>query len=116
MQRGLAPTNFETLTQMSDPRFVRWFRDLSIDDIPLAGGKNASLGEMIRELSAEGVRVPDGFAVTSEGYRFFLRSTGLEERIRQILTGLDTSDMDNLQRRGMEVRQAILETPLPIEL
>jgi pyruvate,water dikinase len=116
MQRGLAPTNFETLTQMSDPRFVRWFRDLSIDDIPLAGGKNASLGEMIRELSAEGVRVPDGFAVTSEGYRFFLRSTGLEERIRQLLTGLDTSDMDNLQRRGREVRQAIVETHLPTEL
>ena len=98
------------------PRFIRWFADISIGDIPLVGGKNASLGEMVRELSAQGVKVPDGFAVTAEGYRHFLRSTGLDARIKQILSGLDTTNMDNLQRRGSEVRHAILATPMPCDL
>ena len=98
------------------PQFIRWFADISIGDIPLVGGKNASLGEMYHELSSQGVKVPDGFAVTAEGYRHFLRSTGLETRIQQILGGLNTADMDNLQKRGSEVRQAILATPLPEDL
>ncbi|HRH98646.1 MAG TPA: phosphoenolpyruvate synthase, partial [Prosthecobacter sp.] len=98
------------------PQFIRWFADISIGDIPLVGGKNASLGEMFHELSSQGVKVPDGFAVTAEGYRHFLRSTGLEARIREILSTLDTGDMDNLQRRGSEVRHAILATPMPRDL
>jgi pyruvate,water dikinase len=97
-------------------RFIRKFRDISIDDVPLVGGKNASLGEMLRELSEEGVQVPDGFAVTAEGYRYFLRFSGLETRIRKILEGLDTADVQNLQQRGRSVRQAILETSLPPDL
>ena len=96
--------------------FIRWFAEISIGDIPLVGGKNASLGEMFRELGSQGVRVPDGFAVTAEGYRHFMRSTGLDGRIRQILSGLNTADMDNLQQRGSEVRHAILGTPLPRDL
>ena len=98
------------------PRFIRWFADISIGDIPLVGGKNASLGEMFHELSSQGVKVPDGFAVTAEGYRHFLQSTGLEARIQEILGGLNTADMDNLQQRGSEVRQAILATALPTDL
>ena len=100
----------------TSPQFIRWFADISIGDIPLVGGKNASLGEMYHELSSQGVKVPDGFAVTADGYRHFLRSTGLETRIQEILGGLDTADMDNLQKRGSEVRQAILATPLPEDL
>jgi pyruvate,water dikinase len=100
----------------ASPRFIRWFADISIGDIPLVGGKNASLGEMFHELSAQGVKVPDGFAVTAEGYRHFLTSTGLDARIKQILGGLDTTDMDNLQQRGSEVRQAILATAMPKDL
>ena len=100
----------------SSPRFIKWFADISIGDIPLVGGKNASLGEMFHELSAQGVKVPDGFAVTAEGYRHFLRSTGLDARIKQILGGLNTQDMDNLQQRGSEVRHAILATPMPRDL
>ena len=99
-----------------DPRFIRPFASLGIDDIPLVGGKNASLGEMFQQLGHHGVRVPDGFAVTAEAYRHYLRSTGLDVRIRDILAGLDTADMDNLQRRGSEVRQAMLATPLPDDL
>lgn len=97
-------------------RFIRWFADISIGDIPLVGGKNASLGEMFHELSSQGVKVPDGFAVTAEGYRHFLHSTGLDARIQEILGGLNTADMDNLQQRGSEVRQAILATALPVDL
>ncbi|MDP1589108.1 MAG: phosphoenolpyruvate synthase, partial [Prosthecobacter sp.] len=100
----------------SSPRFIRWFADISIGDIPLVGGKNASLGEMFHELSSQGVKVPDGFAVTAEGYRHFMRSTGLDVRIQEILSSLDTSDMDNLQQRGSEVRHAILATPMPRDL
>ncbi|WP_395739857.1 phosphoenolpyruvate synthase [Prosthecobacter sp.] len=98
------------------PRFIKRFAEIHIEDVPLVGGKNASLGEMFRELGAQGVKVPDGFAVTAEGYRHFLHSTGLDARISQILAGLDTRDMDNLQHRGAEVRQAILSTPLPQDL
>ena len=98
------------------PRFIKWFADISIGDIPLVGGKNASLGEMVRELSSQGVRVPDGFAVTADGCRHFMRSTGLDARIKQILTGLDTANIDNLQQRGSEVRHAILATPMPKDL
>lgn len=104
------------MTASTPPRFIRWFADISIDDIPIVGGKNASLGEMFHELISQGVKVPDGFAVTAEGYRHFMRSTGLDERIRQILTGLNTADMDNLQQRGSEVRHAILATPMPHDL
>ncbi|MBX7210756.1 MAG: phosphoenolpyruvate synthase [Verrucomicrobiaceae bacterium] len=103
---------------MSSPaaRFIKWFFDIRIEDIPLVGGKNASLGEMFRELAAQGVKVPDGFAVTAEGYRHFLRSTGLDKRIKEVLDGLDTRDMDNLQHRGSEVRHAIIATPMPRDL
>ena len=78
--------------------FIRWFADISIADIPLVGGKNASLGEMFRELAGAGVRVPDGFAITAEGYRHFMTATGLDQRIAEILRTLDTSSVDNLQR------------------
>ena len=98
------------------PVFIKWFRELSIGDIPLVGGKNASLGEMFRELAPKGVKVPDGFAVTSDAYRHFLRSAGLDEEITLILCGLDTRDMDNLRDRGQRVRHAILAAHLPADL
>ena len=109
-------TGVECFTMNTSSRFIRWFADISIGDIPLVGGKNASLGEMFHELNSQGVKVPDGFAVTAEGYRHFLHSTGLDARIQEILGGLNTADMDNLQQRGSEVRQAILATALPEDL
>jgi pyruvate,water dikinase len=90
-----------------------WFRNLRIRDVPLVGGKNASLGEMYRSLTPKGIRIPNGFATTAFAYRLFLRETGTEKKIRSILRGLDTKDIANLQTRGRAVRQAILETPLP---
>lgn len=104
------PTPFTTV------RFIRWFEDLSIDDVPSVGGKNASLGEMYRELSGHGVKIPNGFAVTADAYRFFLRQAKLDQLIRDILSDLDTRDIANLRQRGNRVRQAILSAPLPPEL
>jgi len=102
---------------MSIPsRFILWFEQISIDDVPLVGGKNASLGEMYRELAAKGVKVPDGFAVTAEAYRHFLKSAGIDNQIRDILRDLNTGDIANLRERGQRVRQAILAAPLPREL
>jgi pyruvate,water dikinase len=97
-------------------QFVRWFADLTLDDIASVGGKNASLGEMVRELTGAGVQVPDGFAVTAEAYRQFLAQWGLEDRIRGMLDGLNTQDVEDLSRRAAEVRQAIVATPLPAAL
>ena len=100
----------------TSPVFIKWFRELSIGDISLVGGKNASLGEMFRELAPKGVKVPDGFAITSDAYRHLLRSANLDEEITRILHGLDTGDMDNLRERGQRVRHAILAAKLPADL
>ena len=62
----------------SAPRFIRWFNAIQLADVPSVGGKNASLGELYQELSGAGVRVPNGFAITADGYRHFLRATGLD--------------------------------------
>lgn len=103
-------------TQGRQPQYVRWFREVGIGDLPLVGGKNASLGEMARELAPQGVRLADGFAVTAEAYRYFLRAAGLDMRLGQILTGLDTRNLENLQQRGRRARQAILGAELPADL
>jgi pyruvate,water dikinase len=97
-------------------RFVRWFADIGIEQVPLVGGKNASLGEMFRELTPKGVKVPDGFAITAEAYRHFLREARLDERIRDILKGLDSRNVENLRSRGSRARHAILAAELPHDL
>jgi pyruvate, water dikinase len=80
---------------MAGSRFIRWFCDISIADVGLVGGKNASLGEMLRELVPQGIRIPNGFAVTVEGYRHVLEVGGLAQKIRAILADLDTRDLTN---------------------
>jgi len=96
--------------------FIKWFADITIEDIPLVGGKNASLGEMVRELADQGVSVPDGFAITAEAYRHFIREAGLNDFIEQQLADLDTHDSKNLSQRGHAVRQAIRGAALPEDL
>ena len=95
---------------------VVWFADLGLADLERVGGKNASLGEMIGNLSSVGVRVPDGFATTAEAYRRFLGETGLAERIRVELAGLDTDDVRRLAEVGQRVRAAVMEQPFPADL
>lgn len=101
---------------MNAPRFIRWFCEVNLADIPLVGGKNASLGEMYRELTPRGIRVPNGFAVTADGYRYFLRVGQLRDRIHEILADLDTDNLSNLAERGRRVREAILATTFPQDL
>ncbi|MEW6306332.1 MAG: PEP/pyruvate-binding domain-containing protein, partial [Verrucomicrobiota bacterium] len=98
------------------PVWIKWFADTGIEDIPLVGGKNASLGEMYRELAAQDVKIPNGFAITADAYRYFLSEAGLDVQIRVILEDLDTQDIQNLRIRGNKVRHAILASELPHDL
>jgi len=98
------------------PRLIKWFAEIGIEDVPLVGGKNASLGEMVRFLAEKGVKVPNGFAITADAYRYFLRETGVDLEIHKILTGLDTRDLEDLRLRGSQVRHAILAAHLPEDL
>ncbi len=96
--------------------FIRRFDEIGIDDVPLVGGKNASLGEMVRELAPQGINLASGFAITAEAYRYFLQVTGLDGKIRDLLKGLESRDVMNLQRRGRQIRHAILGAELPDDL
>ena len=103
-----------TLATATD--YIRWFSDLGIDDVPLVGGKNASLGEMVRELGSAGICVPNGFAITADAYRHFLAEAGLDLQIPKLLKGLDPQNWDDLRKQGAEIRHAILAAPLPADL
>ncbi|MEO0535625.1 MAG: PEP/pyruvate-binding domain-containing protein, partial [Cyanobacteria bacterium P01_A01_bin.123] len=107
-------TNPNTANTQTD--FILEFEQVRIQDIPLVGGKNASLGEMIQQLTHHGVRVPTGFATTAYAYRYFIQQAGLEERLRSHLAHLDIEDIQALRCCGQKVRSLILETPFPPEL
>lgn len=96
--------------------FILWFDQLNNDDVQYVGGKNASLGEMYVNLTSKGIRVPNGFALTAYAYRYFLEKAGIKEHIRQILSDLNTHDMQNLSERGQKVRDTILKAEFPQEL
>ena len=97
-------------------KFIKWFEEVGTGDVALVGGKNASLGEMIRNLSEKGVAVPSGFAITAEAYQYLLQETGIQEKIRDTLVDLDTHDMENLSRRGSHIRALIKNAGCPKEL
>src|SRR2546430_6039807 len=86
--------------QGASMRFIRRFSDVGLSDVDLVGGKNASLGEMIRELSPLGIRVPDGFAVTADAYRHFLSAAELTKPIQDLLSGLRREDVHDLVERS----------------
>ena len=96
--------------------FVLWFDELGIEDVPLVGGKNASLGEMYRNLVPKGVPIPNGFAVTAHAYRHLLKASGAMDKIKGIMDGLDTHDMDNLMERGSRIRALIRNLEIPADL
>ncbi|HYP45436.1 MAG TPA: phosphoenolpyruvate synthase [Propionibacteriaceae bacterium] len=95
---------------------VLWFAELGLSDLEQVGGKNSSLGEMIANLSAAGVRVPDGFATTAGAYRVFLSDTGLADTINAQLAGLDTDDVQRLAEVGLKIRSAVVNQPFPADL
>ena len=94
-------------------KFVRWFEEIGAKDIALVGGKNASLGEMVRNLGKKGVSVPSGFAITAEAYKYVVKEAGISQKIKDTLADLDTNDMENLAERGEKIRNLIAHSPLP---
>ena len=101
---------------MKDDKFVLWFDEIELDDIPQVGGKNASLGEMRRELTAKNVSIPDGFAITAYAYRYLLDSAGIKDEMTHILSDLDTHDMDSLAEKGEKIRSLIYNATVPDDL
>ncbi|RDH84549.1 MAG: phosphoenolpyruvate synthase [endosymbiont of Galathealinum brachiosum] len=97
-------------------RYVSFFADVGINDIDQVGGKNASLGEMYRNLSSQGIKVPNGFATTSKAYHHYMVQNGLVEKVRHALEDLDTSDVNALARIGRQIRSWILHAEMPEDL
>lgn len=95
--------------------FVVWYQDLGMHDVPRVGGKNASLGEMISNLANAGVQVPGGFATTAYAFNQFLEQSGLNERIYQVLDGLNVDDVNALAKAGAQIRQWVIDTPFQTE-
>jgi len=95
---------------------VIWFDQLGMQDVPVVGGKNASLGEMISNLASAGISVPGGFATTAEAFRAFLAHDSLDKDINALLLDFDVENVDALTRLGSRIRKRVLETPFPPEL
>ncbi|MEY3760312.1 MAG: phosphoenolpyruvate synthase (Pyruvate, water dikinase) synthase, partial [Pseudomonadota bacterium] len=96
--------------------YIRWFNELTINDVPLVGGKNASLGEMYRELTPQGIQIPNGFAVTAEAYRYLLEQAGAWQLLHQALDDLNPEDVGDLARRALKAREIIYAAPFPADL
>src|SRR5437667_11067636 len=99
-----------------EQKFILWFNEISKDDIPLVGGKNANLGEMYQNLTSAGqntfpkekIKVPYGFAVTAHAYNYFVKENSLDEKIKSILDDLNTNNIRKLEKAGHEVRELIM--------
>jgi len=101
---------------MSKKNFILWLDEISIKDVPLVGGKNASLGEMYRYLTPKGINIPKGFAITAQAYFYFLEKNGIKNTISDLLKKIDPKDIKNLQKISKQIRELILKTPLPEDL
>ncbi|MGB3137263.1 MAG: phosphoenolpyruvate synthase [Nodosilinea sp.] len=99
-----------------DRQLVLWLDQLRLEDVPIVGGKNASLGEMIQQLTPKGIRVPLGFATTSFAYRYFIEKTRLDAQLRAVLSDFDINDVTELRRRGRKARSLILNAAFPDDL
>ena len=99
-----------------EKKFIMWFDEIGIEDVPYVGGKNASLGEMYQNLKKKGVKVPYGFAITAYAYRYILEKSGVKNDIKKILRDLDTHDMDQLSEKGHKVRDIIRHETIPKDL
>ena len=97
-------------------RYIKWLDEITMDDLPLVGGKNASLGEMFNALVPKGINVPYGFAITTEAYWHFVEHNNLKDRIKEILKGLDTTDIEDLSMRGKKIRDLIYYSSMPEDL
>ncbi|MBD2593072.1 phosphoenolpyruvate synthase [Nostoc spongiaeforme FACHB-130] len=105
-----------SLSAAQEEALVLPLKNVGIADIPLVGGKNASLGEMIQQLRRKGVKVPTGFATTAFAYRYFISAAGIERQLREIFADLNVEDVQNLRQCGKKARMLMLQTPFPPEL
>lgn len=97
-------------------RWVRPFSEIRIDDVPVVGGKNASLGEMTGKLGSIGVRVPEGYAVTADAYRYFLRANDLEAPIAEATATLERGDVEGLGRTSRSIQNSVMGVEFPEDL
>lgn len=94
-------------------KYLKFFKEIGINDVPQVGGKNASLGEMFRALTPKGINLPNGYSTTADSYFYFLDSAGIRDEITKTLEGLDVTNITDLQTRGAAVREIILNAQLP---
>ncbi len=107
-----------TLNRLMDKNsaHILWFDQIGIEDVPLVGGKNASLGEMYRHLTPKGVRIPNGFAITATAYRHFIEKAGLKDKIQSAIGKLDIKNLEELEHKGRTVREMIHSSEFPKDL
>jgi pyruvate,water dikinase len=98
---------------MQKLKFIKFFNEVNIKDVPEVGGKNASLGEMYQKLTKQGINIPNGFATTAKAYKYFLKENDLEIKIKNILKNLDINNIENLIKKGAQIRKLILNSKLP---
>lgn len=96
-------------------KYIKFFEELALTDVPVVGGKNASLGEMYHHLRPQGVNLPNGIATTADAYYYFLKESGLDGQIAEVLEGLDVSDVNELAKRGRKIRKMIVDAELPAD-
>lgn len=101
---------------MADKKLVVWLNEVGMEDVELVGGKNASLGEMIKGLSSIGIKIPMGYVVTAEAYRYFVKYNNLEGKIKEVLNGLDPNNVEDLAKIGLTVRELIKGGEFPQDL
>ena len=95
---------------------ILWFEELSVKDVPLVGGKNASLGEMFSQLTQKGVNIPDGFALTSKAYWYYLRANKIDKKLVEIFKGFNPDSLKSLRKTGKAARELILKVDFPKDL
>jgi pyruvate,water dikinase len=97
-------------------KHILWFKEISSEDVPLVGGKNASLGEMYSELRKKKINIPNGFALTSEAYWYFLKENGIKKKLEDIFKSFNPNSIDSLQKTGKEARKLILDSNFPSDI
>jgi pyruvate,water dikinase len=97
-------------------KYIRFFKEIGVDDVALVGGKTSSLGEMYHKLTPQGVKVPNGFAITATAYRYILDKANVWDALHKALDGIDANNMADLATRSKEARAIVYGAPLPDDL
>ncbi len=94
-------------------KYIKFFKEVDLKDVPEVGGKNASLGEMYQYLAPKGINLPNGYATTSSSYYYFIEQAGIRDKIQRVLDGLNIHDVRDLKKRGAKIRGIIMKSKLP---